>query len=100
MSETLGRDGRRHVIDLPFPKGPPYGEALQFLREPEATESRPVLIAQVDSGIAPHPGIGWTEAAPPADILWDLSVNFHDPDDPETPEASRPLTPIRRPRGI
>ena len=100
MSETLGRDGRRYVIDLPFPKGLPYGDALQFLREPEATDRRPVLIAHVDSGLAPHPGIGWTDTAPPAHILWNLGVNFHDPADPANPEASRPLAPIRRPKGI
>jgi len=53
-------------------------------------------IAHIDTGLAPHPALGFRDGAAPANIHMDLGVNFHDP----APGSARPETTLRIGAGL
>lgn len=63
-----------YIRRLPHPWRGEYREALDWLRQdPDA------VIAHIDSGVALHPALGWTERdAPPAWLLLDQGRDFGD----------------------
>jgi len=53
-------------------------------------------IAHIDTGLAPHPALGFRDGAAPANIHMDLGVNFHDPE----AGTARPEATLRKGAGL
>lgn len=95
-----------YVKRLPHPPRGDYAAALARLASATLPDgSGPpgsAIIAHIDSGVAPHPGIGWTDLdAPPAWLLLDRGRNFLDgacdTPGPVPPGVdARPLSPLTR----
>ena len=82
----------QYIKSLRPQRTPEYLAAWQLL-----ADSDEVTIAQLDSGLAPHRGIGWTDRdAPPPNLLISRGRNLFDPD----AAGEAPLMPMRRPIGL
>ncbi|MDF2234241.1 S8/S53 family peptidase [Albimonas sp. CAU 1670] len=95
---------------LPEPDRGGYASALQLLVDAQADDgSGPpghAIVAHVDSGVAPHPGIGWAPGGPPpAWLLLDRGRNFLDgacdtPGAPPPGTDCRPIADMTRSGGL
>ncbi|SFH99135.1 S8/S53 family peptidase [Albimonas pacifica] len=99
-----------YIKRLPAPDRGSYASALQLLVDAEAADgSGPpgqAIVAHIDSGVAPHEGIGWAPGAPPpAWLLLERGRNFLDgacdtPDDPPPGTDARPIADMTRSGGV
>ncbi len=76
----------RLITDL----GPKPGDS-EWRAAQAALAASDTVIGHIDTGLHPHPALGYTDETPPANILFAEGANFHDPEATGGLPAADPL---------